>query len=277
MSDTSSRLATAERAARAAGRLLLAHYGRRDGLAIEQKGLNDFVSNADREAEEAIAAILTPAFPQDGFLGEETGASAVEGAEFVWCVDPLDGTTNFLKGAHNWCVSIGLWSKGEPVLGVIYDPLRDELFAGADGVATTVNGVPVSVSAIDSLDRTRLGMGHNHRVPPADFAADAERLFSAGGSFRRSVRVPSCWPMCRQVGWMGISSATCGLGMRLRVSRSSRRQVGVLRAIRPVVLRLPQAASCWRADRACSALFPTCSILPEGSLPIIRRPALFSP
>jgi myo-inositol-1(or 4)-monophosphatase len=177
------RLATAERAAREAGRLLLAHYGRRDRLAVEQKGLNDFVSNADREAEEAIAAILTPAFPKDGFLGEETGASAVEGAEFVWCVDPLDGTTNFLKGAHNWCVSIGLWSKGEPILGVIYDPLRDELFTGAQGVSTTVNGVPVSLSAIDRLDRTRLGMGHNHRVPPADFAADAERLFTAGGSF----------------------------------------------------------------------------------------------
>lgn len=189
MSDASSadqlkpRLAVAERAAREAGRLLVAHYGRRDGLAIEQKGLNDFVSNADREAEDAIAAILTPAFPEDGFLGEETGASAVEGAEFIWCVDPLDGTTNFLKGAHNWCVSIGLWSKGAPVLGVIYDPLRDELFAGAEGIATTINGMPVAVSATDSLDRTRLGLGHNHRVAPAVFAADAERLFSAGGSF----------------------------------------------------------------------------------------------
>ncbi|MDX3974039.1 inositol monophosphatase [Shinella sp.] len=189
MSDTSSaerlkpRLAVAEHAAREAGRLLLAHYGRRDGLAIEQKGLNDFVSNADREAEDAIAAILTPAFPQDGFLGEETGASAVEGAEFVWCVDPLDGTTNFLKGAHNWCVSIGLWSKGAPVLGVIYDPLRDELFAGAEGIASTINGIPIAVSTIDSIDRTRLGIGHNHRVPPAVFAADTERLLSAGGSF----------------------------------------------------------------------------------------------
>jgi myo-inositol-1(or 4)-monophosphatase len=189
MSDASSaerlkpRLAIAERATREAGRLLLAHYGRRDGLAIEQKGLNDFVSNADREAEDAIAAILTPAFPEDGFLGEETGASAVEGAEFIWCVDPLDGTTNFLKGAHNWCVSIGLWSKGAPVLGVIYDPLRDELFAGAEGIASTINGMPIVVSTIDSIDRTRLGIGHNHRVSPAVFAADAERLLSAGGSF----------------------------------------------------------------------------------------------
>lgn len=179
------RLAAAEQAARAAGRLLLAHYDRRSQLVIEQKGLNDFVSIADREAEEAIAAILRPAFPDDGFLGEETGLSGAETADCVWCVDPLDGTSNFLKGAHNWCVSIGLWSKGEPILGVIYDPLRHELFTGADGIAPSVNGAPIAVSATDGIDRTSLGLGHNHRVPPAAFAADAERLFSAGGSFRQ--------------------------------------------------------------------------------------------
>jgi len=192
MSDTrpsatwlETRLVAAELAAREAGRLLLSHYGRRGQLVIEQKGLNDFVSIADREAEEAIAAILRPAFPEDGFLGEETGASGAEGAERVWCVDPLDGTSNFLKGAHNWCVSIGLWSKGEPILGVIYDPVRNELFAGADGVAPTLNGATISTSAISSIDKTSFGLGHNHRVSPAAFAADAERLFSAGGSFRQ--------------------------------------------------------------------------------------------
>ncbi|WDZ79077.1 inositol monophosphatase family protein (plasmid) [Ensifer adhaerens] len=175
----------AEQAARKAGRLLLDHYGRRAGLVIEQKGLNDFVSIADREAEEAIASILRPAFPEDGFLGEETGISGAEAAECTWCVDPLDGTTNYLKGAPNWCVSIGLWSKGEPVLGVVYDPIRDELFAGADEITPVLNGMPISTSATASIDRTALGLGHNHRIPPAAFAADAERLFSAGGSFRQ--------------------------------------------------------------------------------------------
>ena len=179
------RLAAAERAAREAGRLLLSHYGQRGQLAIEQKGLNDFVSNADREAEDIIAAILKPAFPGDGFLGEETGVSGADEAEYVWCVDPLDGTTNFLKGAHNWCVSIGLWSAGAPVLGVIYDPLRDELFAGASGIAATINGSPIRTSAIDRLDSSSLGMGRNQRVSPADFARDVESYFSAGGSFRQ--------------------------------------------------------------------------------------------
>lgn len=180
-----TRLAMAEQAARKAGRLLLDHYGRRARLVIEQKGLNDFVSIADREAEEAIATVLRPTFPEDGFLGEETGISGAEEAECVWCVDPLDGTSNFLKGAPNWCVSIGLWSKGEPILGVIYDPIRDELFAGADGITPVLNGAPISMSVTDSIDRTSLGLGHNHRVQPAAFAADADRLFSAGGSFRQ--------------------------------------------------------------------------------------------
>ncbi|MBD9625043.1 inositol monophosphatase [Ensifer sp. ENS06] len=184
-SELETRLAVAEHAAREAGRLLLAHYGRRSQLIIERKGLNDFVSIADREAEEVIAAILRPAFPNDGFLGEETGISGAEAAEYVWCVDPLDGTSNFLKGAHNWCVSIGLWSKGEPILGVVYDPVRDELFAGSDGIAPTLNGARISTSATDSLERTSLGLGHNHRIPPSAFAADAERLFLAGGSFRQ--------------------------------------------------------------------------------------------
>ncbi|MBW9064684.1 inositol monophosphatase [Rhizobium herbae] len=180
-----ARLAAAEHATREAGRLLLSHYDRRSQLVIEQKGLNDFVSIADREAEDAIAAILRPAFPEDGFLGEETGVSGARKADLVWCVDPLDGTSNFLKGAHNWCVSVGLWSKGEPILGVIYDPLRDELFAGADGIVPTVNGMPISVSTTGSIDKTSLGLGHNHRIAPAAFAVDAERLFSAGGSFRQ--------------------------------------------------------------------------------------------
>ncbi|MBD9454984.1 MULTISPECIES: inositol monophosphatase family protein [unclassified Rhizobium] len=180
-----SRLAAAEYAAREAGRTLLTHYGRRSRLVIEQKGLNDFVSVADREAEDVIAAILRPAFQTDGFLGEETGRSGSLEADYVWCVDPLDGTTNFLRGAHNWCVSIGLWSKGEPVLGVIYDPLRDELFAGADGIAATIDGAVISTSSTASVDRTSLGLGHNHRVPPETFAKDAQRLFAAGGSFRQ--------------------------------------------------------------------------------------------
>ncbi|SDN04174.1 inositol monophosphatase family protein [Ensifer sp. YR511] len=181
----SARFAAAITAARAAGALLVSHYGKLERLDIEQKGLNDFVSNADREAEDVIWRLLGDAFPQDGFLGEETGLSGPPDAALIWCVDPLDGTSNFLKGAHNWCVSIGLWSAGEPLLGVIYDPIRDELFTGAQEMAATCNGRPIHVSAIDRLDKAALGLGHNHRVRPTDFAADMEKLVAAGASFRQ--------------------------------------------------------------------------------------------
>ncbi|MFB2551911.1 inositol monophosphatase family protein [Ensifer soli] len=179
------RLATAKAAATAAGDALLAHYARRDRLVIDQKGVNDFVSQADREAEDIIAAILRPAFPQDGFLGEETGLSGPEAAAAVWCVDPLDGTTNFLKGAHNWCVSIGLWAGGAPVVGVIHDPVRGETFAAAAGLGATMNGTPISVTAIAALDQAAIGVGHNRRVDVDAFTLGLNRLLSRGAGFRQ--------------------------------------------------------------------------------------------
>jgi myo-inositol-1(or 4)-monophosphatase len=180
-----SRLGAAERAARLAGAALLRHYAARDRLVIDQKGVNDFVSNADREAEDIIAAELRTAFPEDGFLGEETGLSGHAGAAAVWCVDPLDGTSNFLKGAHNWCVSIGLWLAGRPVLGALYDPLRGEMFLAAEGLGVSCNRKPISVSPTASLDRSSLGLGHNQRVAVADFSDDIDRLLSTGASFRQ--------------------------------------------------------------------------------------------
>lgn len=180
-----SRLVVAERAARLAGQALLRHYNARENLVIDQKGVNDFVSNADREAEDIIAAELRPAFPEDGFLGEETGLSGPAAATAIWCVDPLDGTSNFLKGAHNWCVSIGLWSGGVPVLGVLFDPLRDEMFLAAEGMGASCNGKPISVSATAALDRSSVGLGHNQRVAVADFAQDIGLLLSIGASFRQ--------------------------------------------------------------------------------------------
>ena len=179
------RLTTAERAARLAGAALLKHYNARDRLVIDQKGVNDFVSNADRGAEDIIAAALRSAFPGDGFLGEETGLSGPTEPGAIWCVDPLDGTSNFLKGAHNWCVSIGLWSGGRPVLGALYDPLRDEMFLAAEGLGATCNGKPIAVSNTASLDRSSLGLGHNQRVAVDDFSDDMARLLATGASFRQ--------------------------------------------------------------------------------------------
>jgi myo-inositol-1(or 4)-monophosphatase len=180
-----ARMDVAQAAARAGGALLLRYYAARGDLVIDQKGRNDFVSQADRESEVVIFDMLGAAFPGDALLGEESGRGGAVESDLVWCIDPLDGTSNFLHGAHNWCVSIGLLEKGEPVLGVIYDPLRDEMFAGGRGMPMAVNGVPAVVSTVAALDSAVVSLGHNQRVPLELFGAETLRLLATGAAFRQ--------------------------------------------------------------------------------------------
>jgi myo-inositol-1(or 4)-monophosphatase len=181
--ELAARLSVAQMAARQAGDVLLGHYRNRGALAVEQKSTNDYVSNADREAEAVIADLVLGQFPQDGFLGEETGISGAAHSSAVWCIDPLDGTTNFLKGAHNWCVSIGLFADDRPVLGVIHDPLRDETFVAAKGLGAQCNGAPMHVSDTSELSRATLGLGHNERISVPAFAQDVVVLLNTGAAF----------------------------------------------------------------------------------------------
>lgn len=172
-------------AARRAGTHLRGLYAERGTLVIEQKGRNDFVSRADREAEALIKGLVADAFPADGFVGEETGAAGLTDTGTVWIVDPLDGTTNFLKGAGNWCVSIGLVSQGAIVGGVIFDPLRDEMFEGRAGQGTRLNGVPVTLSTVSDPGEAVIGLGFVPRVGATRFASDARSLLATGMSFRQ--------------------------------------------------------------------------------------------
>lgn len=181
------RLVVATDAAQMAGKVLLDHYRNRNSLEIDQKGVNDFVSNADRDAEKIIFAVLQKHFPQDRLLGEEQGFDGPESALATWCIDPLDGTSNFLKGAHNWCVSIGLVVDTQCVLGVIYDPVREEMFEGAAGLGVRCNGMPVQVATEPIPDRSAIGIGHIARIPVDVFIADTERLLKSGAGFRQVV------------------------------------------------------------------------------------------
>ncbi|HVW16708.1 MAG TPA: inositol monophosphatase family protein [Solirubrobacteraceae bacterium] len=136
----SETLAVAERAARAAGTLLLEKARDLDALRIESKSTpTDLVSEADVAAERAIRAILRERAPDDGIVGEE-GDDVPSASGRWWVVDPLDGTVNYLFGIPQWCVSVAC----EGVAGVIYDPSRDELFAGVAGRAPTLDGVALS-------------------------------------------------------------------------------------------------------------------------------------
>jgi myo-inositol-1(or 4)-monophosphatase len=129
-----SALEIAEEAARAAGALLLDAYGGEH--AIHSKSTpTDLVSEADLAAERVIRDILRERAPEDGIVGEE-GDDVASRSGRRWVVDPLDGTVNFLFGYPQWCVSVAC----EDVAGVVYDPLRDELFAGGEGRPTTLNG-----------------------------------------------------------------------------------------------------------------------------------------
>jgi myo-inositol-1(or 4)-monophosphatase len=182
--DLIHRLGLAEAAARAAGEVLLHHFARRGALVIDRKGVNDFVSEADRAAEAAIMGLLAERVPGDARLGEETGASG-GGGGLTWCIDPLDGTSNFLKGAPNWCVSVGLLDGVEPVLGVILDPVRDEMFAGGPSFGARLNGEPIRCNAEDDPGRCLVGIGHAKRVPVQRFAEDTRALLDTGLAFRQ--------------------------------------------------------------------------------------------
>ena len=125
-------LELAERCARAAGEVLLSYYGRpAEGLASKSSA-TDLVSDADREAERVIRELLERERPDDGLLAEE-GSAAEAASGRRWLVDPLDGTVNFLYGFHAWAVSVALEDAEGLVVGVVLDPVRDELFAAQRG------------------------------------------------------------------------------------------------------------------------------------------------
>lgn len=133
--------------ARKAGRALVKDFGEVEQLQVSKKGPGDFVSRADKQAEETIREELMAARPTYGFLGEEGAEIEGEDPTRRWIVDPLDGTTNFLHGLGHWAVSIALEHKGQIVAGVIYDPVKDEMFYAEKGYGAFMNEARVRVSA----------------------------------------------------------------------------------------------------------------------------------
>ena len=151
-------LNTAVKAARAAGGIILRNIDRIDTLTISTKSRNDYVSEVDRMAEAEIIRILGRAYPEHGFLGEESGGRS-DGAEYQWVIDPLDGTTNFLHGVPQYAVSIALRRGGHFEQAVVYDPLKDELFTASRGGGAQLNGRRIRVSPARSLEGALLGTG----------------------------------------------------------------------------------------------------------------------
>ena len=173
--------------AREAGLLAYDFYKRRAELAIETKGLQDVVSVADKKVEDLIRSRLEERFPEDGFLGEESGSSGQAAAgQAVWVVDPIDGTSCFLSGMPTWCVSIALVLNGEIEIGVVYDPNVDELYAARRGEGTYLNGLRQPVPPAGSLKDGLFGTGFSHRSRPQDIVPFVDGLLRDGGMFMRN-------------------------------------------------------------------------------------------
>lgn len=149
------------RAARQAGRVLLRYYERTEQLTIQDKGRNDFVSEVDRAAEQAIVKELRAKYPDHAILAEESGRCGEH--EFVWIIDPLDGTTNYLHGFPQFAVSIGLQHRDRLALGVIYNPLAEELFTAIRGEGAYLNDRRLRVANRRSLDGALIGTGFPFR------------------------------------------------------------------------------------------------------------------
>jgi myo-inositol-1(or 4)-monophosphatase len=152
---SSRELTVAIDAARAAGAIVRRWY--EGAYTVREKAHDSPVTEADVEANHCIQTMIRDAFPDDGWLSEETRDSEERlGKARVWVVDPLDGTKEFIKRIPEFCVCIGLVEHGMPILGVLYNPARDELFAGARGAGATVNGAPVHVSDQQDLATARM-------------------------------------------------------------------------------------------------------------------------
>jgi len=146
------------RAAHAAGDYILKYVDRVQDIPVNSKGRNDFVSEVDKQAERIIIDTLLKAYPKHSILAEESGSHLQE-QEFLWVIDPLDGTTNFLHGFPQFAVSIALKFRGELDQAVVYDPLRQELFTASRGGGAYLNNKRMRVSKIKSLDGALLGTG----------------------------------------------------------------------------------------------------------------------
>ena len=149
------------RAVRSAGDFIIQCMDRMQGIEVAEKSRNDFVSEVDRRAERIILDVLSKAYPDHAILAEESGEQGE--SEYRWIIDPLDGTTNYLHGFPQFAISVALEHKGVLDQGIIYDPLRQELFTASRGEGAWLNDRRMRVSRRDSLEGALIGTGFPFR------------------------------------------------------------------------------------------------------------------
>ncbi|MBX5162134.1 MULTISPECIES: inositol monophosphatase family protein [unclassified Rhizobium] len=153
-------------------------------LAVENKGLQDFVTIADRKAEQAIRDGLLLRFPGDTFMGEESGGRSSEAG--TWVVDPIDGTTNYIRGFRHWGVSIAFVVAGKVEIGVVYDATEDKVFHAVRGGGAFKDGIPVHAAATADPANALVILGHSRKTSFDDHLALSKRLHERGMDYRRT-------------------------------------------------------------------------------------------
>jgi len=174
-------------AAQKASRKLVRDFGEVENLQVSKKGPADFVSAADRTAEDTLRRELAKARPNYGFLMEESGETAGSDTSNRWIVDPLDGTTNFLHGIPHFAISIALERDGDPFAGVIYEPVHDEMFWAEKGQGAHLGGRRLRVSGRTAMDEALFATGipfMGERDHP-EFLAQLEAVMAVSSGVRR--------------------------------------------------------------------------------------------
>lgn len=154
-------------------------------LVIEEKGAQDFVSNADLAVETFIRERLNAAYPDDGIVGEEHEPQASHSG-YTWVIDPIDGTANFVNGIPMWCVVLACVYEDETKIGVVYEPSHDELFWAALGQGAFLNDKPIKASSSQSVSVGSVGVGMNRKTGMHVTIRFVEQLVAAGGVFYRN-------------------------------------------------------------------------------------------
>lgn len=177
------RLSVACAVAREAGALARRRFNGRPGATgINLKGHQDYLSAVDAEVEGLVRSRLLESFPDDSFFGEEGGGSFDNN---VWVVDPIDGTANFVRGISQFCISIAYVRDGQTQIGIIYDPMQDELFSAERGKGATLNGEPLRVSGLGDMQSATIEVGWSTRLPLTQYVDLVGRILADGAGVRR--------------------------------------------------------------------------------------------
>lgn len=149
------------RAARSASKIIVRNLGCQDTYCITEKARNDFVTEIDQKAEAEIIKVIRKSYPDHAIMAEEGGAQGKN--EYTWIIDPIDGTLNFLHGHPHFCIAIAIQHKQKILHGLIYDPMRDELFTASLGEGAFLNDKRIRVGASSKLDHATIGVSFSNR------------------------------------------------------------------------------------------------------------------